>query len=160
MVKMHILGLVVVASCTEHDQPTAAPSQPTPRAHASPSLVRRDPCALLAAADFAAAGLVAGTPKRESNLSDGACTWTGVRGKGGVLTVAFITAEHYDRRQQRTRADAIVVRDLGDQASITKRLAGHDIAVKRGDTYVLIDGNARLTPELLPTLARAVVARL
>jgi hypothetical protein len=138
---------------------TALAAATAPPAHAAwPG--DANPCALLAAADFAAVGLKEGRAQRGNDVAGGvACTWDPVLGGGGFLTLHLQTADQYEKRQQRAKSSEPVA-GLGTAAFVVKGLAGSIINVKAGERSFRIDGNARLDRARLETLAKAVLSRL
>lgn len=159
---------IALAACEDAPQaPTTeavpsvplAPSEPA-KSTAPEAAKASDPCAVLNATDFEAVGLSQGNAKRESNMSDGGCTWDPVLGNGGFLHFEYLTGTSYEKRKDRAGAQAVAVSGIGDDAFSAKALTGHAIHVKKGAKFFRIDGNAQLTPEKLESLARAVVQRL
>lgn len=115
---------------------------------------------MLTAADFDAVGLHHGKSKRESNMAEGGCTWDSVLGSGGFLHFEFLTEKAYTKRKELAGSSAIAIEGLGDEAFVAKALTGHAINAKKGNKFFRIDGNAKLTPEKLESLARAAANRI
>lgn len=118
-----------------------------------------DPCQWLGADDFAAAGLRQGKPKLGSGAHGPECTWSPVLGSGGFVTARIISAKDFERRKARMKT-MTPLEGLADEAIVYKAAAGWALMLRKGETFVIIDGNAMLTREKLEPLGRAVAAKL
>lgn len=118
-----------------------------------------NPCQWLGAGDFEAAGLRQGKPKLGSGAHGPECVWSPVVGSGGFLTARVISAKDFERRKARMKT-MTPLEGLADEAILYKAAAGWALMLRKGETFVIIDGNAMLTREKLEPLGRAVAAKL